>query len=155
MALLRGLDGALKACDCVVLGVKGDNDVGVGIGVLRIFFGGPSPESVAHVLDPANVLLRKGSVTGSGTLVEDVECVSNASLLERHYLPQSKLVLREHCVWSALLEAVEVVFRGVAPNAVRFVEKLGSHRLLEAVIVLVAPQLEVKVATSLALYVFV
>ena len=94
LALLGGLDGALEACDCVASG----HDAGVGIGVPRIFFGGPSPESVAHVLDPANVLLRKGSVTGSGTLVSNVECVSYACLLERHYLPPSRLVLREHCV---------------------------------------------------------
>ena len=98
LALLRGLDGALKACDCVARGVKGDHDAGVGIGVLRIFFGGPSPESVAHVPDSSNVLLRIGSVTGSGTLVEVVECVGNACLLERHYLPPSRFVLREHRV---------------------------------------------------------
>ena len=138
----------------MVMGAKSNYDVGVSISILRIVIGGPSSESVAHVLDSSYVPLRVGSVAGGSTLVEDIKGAGYACLCKWHYLAASWLVLREHRVWTALLKAVEVVLSSVAPYAMGLVEGLVSNGLLERMAVLPAPEVEVQGASALTLFAF-
>ena len=80
LALLRLLYRALKPRDGVVKGAEGDRTAGVGVGGLRILLSAPSSDTVAHVLNSANVLLCIGCVAGGSASVEDVKCAGHVVL---------------------------------------------------------------------------
>ena len=106
LPLFRILNCALEARRGLMEFAKGDSAAGVGVGRRLVHSGTPSPNGVAHVLDPAYVLVGESRVAGRRTSVEHVERAGHSFLLQRHDLASSGLVVWKYGIILALLKAV-------------------------------------------------